>query len=110
MSVISNATRTGVVVTASTATETIDLSTLIIAGETLKSVEIAGVVWSGTWTVVRGGVTVLSLTGSGNWGDLDALGISLKANPTSNIVLTLTGAGTIILRLKKVVSGYTTQY
>lgn len=110
MPVISNPTRSGIVTVLATATETVDLSTLIVAGETLDHADIVGVAWSGTWVITRAGTPILSLSNTGNWLDLDSKGVSLKTNSTSNIVATLTGDGTLILRLKKSVGGYTFTY
>lgn len=83
-----------------TATETIALSSLVAGSETVAKASINKILWCGTWTVARGANTKFSLSGTGVF-DLDSMGLACKEDTTANIGLTLTGAGSIILKLKK---------
>lgn len=103
-----NSQKGGAALIRSTATETINLSDLAHAGETVNSATITNVMWSGTVTVTRNAVTILSLTGSGRFPLYDH-NSSFTDNATFPIVITITGAGTLVLGLSKK-STFTSDY
>lgn len=89
------------------ATSTLTFAEIENTGETLAEVSICGVYWSGSWSIVRDGVTVLSLSGSGFF---DLVSCPITINATDDIVATLTGTGTLILKLHKVSRVISSQY
>lgn len=90
-----------------TSTQTLTMAEMQNDGETLTSANIVGVYWSGTWNVTRGGVTLLALSGSGFF---DLVACPITINNTSDIIATLTGNGTIILKLNKLAKMTNTSY
>lgn len=83
-----------------TASETIALSALAAGSETVSKASINKIMWCGTWSVSRGGNKKYDLSGTGCW-DLDSMGMANKEDADSNIVLTLTGVGSIVIKVKK---------
>jgi len=82
-------------------TETIQLATANAhANETVTSMTISKIVWSGNTTVSRGSNTLFTLTGNGNW-DLDVMGIAHAELPTANIVIAVAAGGTALVEVKK---------
>lgn len=92
-----------------TATETFAPSVLAVGGETIAGLHITQAWWghadgaAGVFTVARGANTVLVLPQEGSV-ELAGMGMSMQLDPTANISVTMagTGAGTLILQLKKV--------
>tara|TARA_Y100000310_G_scaffold344909_1_gene460390 strand:+ start:1169 stop:1531 length:363 start_codon:yes stop_codon:yes gene_type:complete len=89
-------------------------------GETVDSMNITHMLWSANgaskWTVARGGNTIASLYGVDDW-DLSREGIQLEqgGDAASNLVATLSSTsglaeGTLIIKLHKKSSGFTTEY
>jgi hypothetical protein len=82
-------------------TETIQLATANAAAtETVNSMMISKIIWSGNTTVSRGSNTLFTLTGNGNW-DLDVMGIAHGELPTANIVIAVAAGGTALVEIKK---------
>lgn len=85
-------------------TETIQLSTANSdANETVTSMHISKVYWSGNVTIGRGnagGTLLFNLNGNGNW-DLDVAGITQIEQPTTNVVITYANNATVYVELKK---------
>lgn len=70
--------------------------------ETVDSMTIAQAKWAGTWVVSRAGNTILDLTGAGNFDfQEDGVTIETSAEASGNLVATLTGSGTLVLKLHK---------
>lgn len=75
------------------------------AAETVSSMTIAHIAWTGEWTIQRGADTVFS-TPSGSWGQYDFADEQLKletsAQETANVVFTAgAGANSIIIKMHK---------
>ena len=82
-------------------TETIQLATANAAAtETVNSMMISKIIWSGNTTVSRGSNTMFTLTGNGEW-DLDVMGITHGELATANIVIAVVAGGTAIVEVKK---------
>ena len=85
-------------------TETIQLATAnTTANETVQSMHISKVYWSGNVTIGRGNAgatTLFNLTGGGNW-DFDVAGITQTEQPTTNVVITYANNATVYVELKK---------
>lgn len=85
-------------------TETIQLTTAnTTADETVESMHISKVYWSGNVVIGRGNAgatTLFNLTGGGNW-DLDVVGITQTELPTTNVVITYANNATVYVELKK---------
>lgn len=82
-------------------TQTIQLATANTHdGETVTSMTISKIIWSGNTTVSRGSNTLFTLTGNGNW-DLDVMGIAHAEQPTANIVIAVASGGTALVEVKK---------
>jgi hypothetical protein len=85
-------------------TETIQLTTAnTTADETVQSMHISKVYWSGNVTIGRGNAgatTLFNLTGGGNW-DFDVAGITQTEQPTTNVVITYANNATVYVELKK---------
>lgn len=104
MPVIQNKKGSSAVIRA-TATETINLVDLQTSGETVTGFVITKVYWSaatGQITVARGGTTLLSLTGNGDWKLDTEVGSHLAENQGGAMVLTLTANSTLILEVRKI--------
>lgn len=74
--------------------------------QTMASASIMGVWWSGTWSISRpapNGLanTIMSLSGAGTMDFARDGGFTLNTNPAGTITATATGAGTLILALRK---------
>jgi hypothetical protein len=88
---------------------TVSLAELAITGETVLNpkVDIHQARWSGaaadTAIVVRGGVDILRLTGSGDW---EFNGYNINEQNTGDLTITLSANTTAIITLRKV-AGYT---
>ena len=75
------------------------------SSETVASMTIAHIAWTGEWTIKRGDDTVFS-TPSGSWGQYDFADEQLKlettAQETANVVFTAgAGAESIIIKMHK---------
>jgi len=82
-------------------TETIQLSTANAAvSETVVTMSISKIIWSGNTTVSRGSNTLFTLTGNGEW-NLDVLGIAHSELATANIVIAVAAGGTALVEIKK---------
>lgn len=96
----------GYAILRASATDTVNLSTVAGAGETVNSMTISEIMWScgsNTWTVTRGSDTVAVLTGSGHH-DYQASGMRIEtdAQITANCNVTLSGgSGYIVVKLHK---------
>ena len=83
--------------TANTGYKLTDLATS--GNETVNEVIITGVAWTGTCSILRGSNTVFETSGTataGQWKN-----IHMTQDPTANVQVTLTGAGTIYVEMKK---------
>jgi hypothetical protein len=131
MPIISNQQRSGRVLIRTQASESYivagnsSVSNLVTAGEIANSVtagsagsngiyiidaHITKLFWSttGSITVARGANTEYVLYGSDHW-NLEAAGMSGFAN-TANLVITVSGAATLLIELKKNAQGWLTDY
>ena len=82
-------------------TETIQLATANAAPtETVNSMMISKIIWSGNTTVSRGSNTLFTLTGNGTW-DLDVMGIAHGELATANVVIAVAAGGTALVEIKK---------
>ena len=71
--------------------------------ETVTSLHISKVYWSGNVVIGRGNAgatTLFNLTGGGNW-DFDVAGITQIEAPTTNVVITYANNATVYVELKK---------
>lgn len=91
---------TSEVVFQTSATGTMNIADGELPGQNVRSYDISEVYWSGQWAVTRGANTVLDLSGSGGW-NLNATGMEISESGTAPLTATLTGAGTIIIKMKK---------
>ena len=70
----------------------------------LTDMYVTDIKWSGQWDIARinGANTevILNLDGNGSW-DLDQIQMTLTEFASSNISCTLTGTGTLLLRIGK---------
>lgn len=83
--------------------ETVTLANMQLTGETVTGFTIAQIFWStnNTIQVQRGANNVAVLHGSGFW-DLAGSGDSLTRDATAtNVVITITGSGSIVLECSK---------
>ena len=76
------------------------------AGETVESMSISEIMWSGDWLIDRGGNTVFDTSSAGSHGHLDfqASGMRVEeddAQLTSDCGCTLTGTGTLVIKFHK---------
>jgi hypothetical protein len=74
-------------------------------GETVVSMTIAHIAWTGEWTIKRGDDTVFS-TPTGSWGQYDfadeQLKLEIPAQETANVVFAAgAGANSIIIKMHK---------
>lgn len=103
MPIIQNKQNTQAVIR-STATETFNLADFTIGDETINSLHITQVYWTGPWTVARGANTILSLVQADNW-IFDGV-TALREGGDQSITVTPANSetgqtGTIIMVLKK---------
>jgi hypothetical protein len=108
--VIHTAANATYVVAGNSATSNIATGSEVITGGSITQAW-WGVANGGYWEVKRGSSTVLILTESG-YADYAGAGVSLVANSTGNVVITLNGsnAGYCMLEIQKTptITGYTT--
>ena len=75
------------------------------SNETVSSMTVAHIAWTGQWDINRGATTVFK-TVSGSWGQYDFADEQLKleatdAQETANLNFVLTGSGAIVLKMHK---------
>lgn len=85
-----------------TGTGTVALTDLQIGSEVVTEAAVTSVAWSsaGTITVARGANTIFALSGSGQW-NLNEGGGAIAEDSPASIVVTMSGAGTILLGVSK---------
>ena len=101
----------GYAVGLSNATETYLLNAATTLGanavsETVQSMSISEIMWTGDWTIARGANTVFDTAAATTQGhfDFQASGMRLEdsvAQLTSSCVCTLTGAGSLLIKFHK---------
>lgn len=100
---ITNSLRSPTIIRVVDGTATISLANLAFnANETVTSASIKRAMWStnGTITIVRNAQPILTLHSSGDMRFSDS-GHSIANNKTSNIVVTVTSSGTVVLEVTK---------
>ena len=80
------------------------VSGIAVGDESLTGGYVKGLAWTGTWTIARGANTIWSTINSGDL-DFTSVGMPLTQDATATLVCTLTGSGSILVKVGKIGHG-----
>lgn len=85
-----------------------DFATPNTAQETVNSVSITQIYWTGDWTIKRGATIVFQTANNTGFWDLNSHGIALTDNNAANLTINTTStSATLLLKLSKVSTALT---